>query len=277
MEADYYFRMGSAHSICQDYALAGQSNGVAWAVLSDGCSGEPKPEQPGSPYTDFGSRFLVASALRNLGAVASIQYPLTKIIADADAMRRQASLPSDSLDATLLMVATEKNGSGMIPTIITGDGVLVYRNRDGSVEYTRRKFDSGMPGYLNYQIKTDASETYLSKVKKYTEYYGTKIDNDWIENSQEFDNVSVHSSFSMFNLYKDDTDLVLLFSDGIESFVDSKNNPVPLGDVLDVVLDMPKMNGKFITRSCNYLLKRHCAEKGWVHTDDFSCAGIYLP
>jgi hypothetical protein len=275
MSADYYFRMGSTHSICQDYALAGESNGVAYAILSDGCSGIPKPEQPGSPYTDFGARFLVISAMRNLAAVADCRYPLTKIIADADAMRRQASLPSDSLDATLLMV-TEKNG--IISNTITGDGVLVYRNRDGSVHYTRRQFDGGAPAYLNYQVKTSAIDSYLEKSKTWTEFFGTKIDTGYTEESSIFDNSTIHSSYGRFSLSRDETDLILIFSDGIESFINTKTNqPVPIGDVLDVILDMPRMNGEFITRSCNYLLKRHCAEFGWIHKDDFSCAGIYMP
>lgn len=275
MEADYYFRMGATHSICQDYALAGESNGVTWAVLSDGCSGEPKPEQPGSPYTDTGARFLTYSALRNLGAVADNQYPLTKIIADADAMRRQASLPSDSLDATLLMVA-EKNE--IIPTILTGDGVLAYRERNGTIKYIRRQFEGGLPAYLNYKVKNLDVTKYLDKSKTYTEFYGTNNpDGTWTEENTVFDNSSIHSSYSAFSLYKSDVDLVLLFSDGIESFTDRANQPVPVCELLNVIFDMKRMTGQFITRSCNYLLKRHCAEKGWVHSDDFSCAGIYLP
>lgn len=275
MGADYYFRMGSTHSICQDYALAGESNGVAYAILSDGCSGISKPEQPGSPYTDCGARFLVLSALRNLGMIADSHHPLTKIVADADAMRRQASLPSDSLDATLLMVA-EKNG--IISLTMTGDGVFVTRNRDGSVEYTRREFEQGMPAYLNYQLKTSAQADYLSKSKTYTEFYGTKTAEGFKETSETLDNSSLQSSYCRLTLSRLDTDLVLLFSDGIQSFVDSKTNqPIPFEQVLEVILDLPRMSGQFITRSCNYLLKKHCAEKGWVHHDDFSCAGIYLP
>lgn len=274
MESDYYFRMGVTHSICQDYAIAGESNGIAYAILSDGCSGIQKPEQPGSPYTDFGSRFLTIAALRSLQLVADQRHSLTKIIADADAMRRQASLPSDSLDATLLMVA-EKDG--IIHTIITGDGVLVRRSRHGFIQYTRRKFDNGMPGYLNYQIKTSAAPEFLSKVRNYSEIYGTKTDSGWKEQTYVFENTSVYSSYGSAINSRDECDLVLLFSDGIESFVDSNNQPIPIGTILDLILDMPKMKGKFITRSCNWFLQKYCIENGWKHTDDFSCAGIYLP
>jgi hypothetical protein len=275
MGADYYFRMGSTHSICQDYALAGESNGVAYAILSDGCSGISKPEQPGSPYTDIGARFLVLSSLRNLADIAEGRHPLTKIMVDADAMRRQASLPSDSLDATLLMAA-EKNG--IISLAMTGDGVFVTRNRSGVLEYTRREFENGMPAYLNYQIKTSAQEDYLSKATTYTEYYGTKTESGYQEADNLLENSSVHSSYCRLTFFRKETDLILLFSDGIQSFVDSNtNHPIPVGDVLDVILDLPRMSGQFLTRSCNYFLKKHCVEKGWVHHDDFSCAGIYMP
>jgi hypothetical protein len=275
MGADYYFRMGSTHSICQDYALAGESNGIPYAILSDGCSGKPNPEQPGSPYTDFGARFLTLSALRNLRDIADSKHPLIKIIADADAMRRQASLPSDSLDATLLMVA-EKDG--IISLTMTGDGVFVIRNRDGSLEYTRREFEQGMPAYLNYQIKTSAQEDYLSHAITYTEFHGKKNADSYSEESEVWGNDSIHSSYCRLTFSRKEVDLVLLFSDGIQSFVDSNTNKqVPFEQVLDVMLDLPRMSGQFITRSCNYLLKKHCVEKGWVHHDDFSCAGIYMP
>ena len=275
MGADYYFRMGSTHSICQDYALAGESNGITYAILSDGCSGVQKPEQPGSPFTDFGARFLTISALRNLESFAYVEFPLTKIIADADAIRRQASLPSESLDATLLMVAQKDD---FVSVIMTGDGVIVTRDRDGSIKYIRREFDQGMPAYLNYQIKTSALPEYFSKSKTYTEFFGKKLISGYIEDGEIINNHSISTSHLKINYTKSEVDLVLLFSDGIQSFVDSKTNkPVPFEQVLDVVLEMPRMKGQFITRSCNYLLKTHAIKNDWVHKDDFSCAGIYIP
>jgi hypothetical protein len=276
MSADYYFRMGSTHFICQDYCLAGESSGgITYALLSDGCSGINKPEQPGSPYTDFGARFLVLSALRNLEAIANVQFPLTKIIADADAMRRQTSLPSDSLDATLLCVTEYKDA---IPIIMTGDGVIVTRKRNGVMQYEHHEFDGGMPNYLNYQIKTSAVPEYLSKVKSETTFYSEKtIGGSWEPEESETLEIDIRQSSVALTYWKDDYDLVILFSDGVKSFVDANKQPIPLGNVLDVILDLPRMSGKFITRSCNYFLNKYCVEKGWTHYDDFSCAGICLP
>jgi len=63
MSADYFFRMGKTHTICQDYAIAGsreykidaEMGAFQYAILSDGCSGIPNLKAPGSPYTDFGA------------------------------------------------------------------------------------------------------------------------------------------------------------------------------------------------------------------------------
>jgi hypothetical protein len=290
MGADYCFRIGTTHSICQDYALAGESKGITYAILSDGCSGITKLEQPGSPYTDFGARFIVLSALRNLSTIANstewseedqsflIKNPpskyLLKVIADADAIRRQASLPSDSLDATLLMV-TETNGT--ISVVMAGDGVIAFRYRNGTIKYMRRSFEKGMPGYLNYHIKSQVQKDYFSQAKTFTEYYGEKINGTYIETSQTFPNTTIDLSYYNILLDKNEIDLVLLFSDGVESFVDSNNDPVSFDQILEIIIDLPRMSGQFITRSCNYLLKRYCIEKKWQHQDDFSCAGIYLP
>jgi hypothetical protein len=139
------------------------------------------------------------------------------------------------------------------------------------------EFEQGMPAYLNYEIKTSAQADYLSHAKTYTEFYGSKTKDGYSESSEVFPNY-MRQSYSRLAFDREEIDLVLLFSDGVQSFVDSNTNkPVPFEQVLDVILDLPRMSGQFITRSCNYLLKKHCAEKGWVHHDDFSCAGIYMP
>jgi hypothetical protein len=73
----------------------------------------------------------------------------------------------------------------------------------------------------------------------------------------------------------DAIDLVLLFSDGVESFTDESGVQVPLHAVLDEVLGFKNYTGQFIARRSARFLK-DAAARGWKHSDDFSCAGIYL-
>ena len=75
---------------------------------------------------------------------------------------------------------------------------------------------------------------------------------------------------------REDTELVLLFSDGISSFQLKDGTPIPLEQVLDQVFDLKGFAGQFLTRRCTRFLQKFCAENGWQHADDFSVGGLHL-
>jgi hypothetical protein len=75
-------------------------------------------------------------------------------------------------------------------------------------------------------------------------------------------------------------DLVLLMSDGVESF-QRKNEkgilePVPMIEVIEQILKLKGMKGEFLKRRCNKFFNKFCQQNGWQNNDDFSVAGIYL-
>ncbi len=71
-------------------------------------------------------------------------------------------------------------------------------------------------------------------------------------------------------------DVVLIMSDGAESFFDKSGETVPLESVHEQLFALKNLSGEFVTRRCNAFLHRFCAEHGWKHADDFSVAGIHL-
>src|SRR5690348_10028206 len=114
MHADSFFRMGASHAVCQDYASAGQVDGVAYAILSDGCSG--------SPATDFGARFFVRAAEQRIRDIADGSLPAEDLVISAAQMATACRLPLACLDATLLFAASL--GRGLVQVFQTGDGVI---------------------------------------------------------------------------------------------------------------------------------------------------------
>ena len=71
-------------------------------------------------------------------------------------------------------------------------------------------------------------------------------------------------------------DLVLLLSDGAESFHTKDGQPVELDLVLAQIFDFKGFAGQFLGRRCGRFLSSFCAENGWKHDDDFTVAGIYV-
>jgi hypothetical protein len=292
--SDAWFRMGSTHAICQDYAVADEEDGHHYAMVSDGCSGgrafgQPAPQhKPQEPYTDFGSRFIIRAAVKSLHILARGTFP-DKIIAQLTAyMLREVYLPSPALNATLLAAVSTNNGDVM--TYQVGDGVMAWRKRDGSFTYRSLEFANNTPVYLSYLLDDKLMEMVLHPSRFYDltpeqkEIEGTVevVQNTFIPGkgwgTQERTRSRIEDVNMAFPtvLYKENVDTVLLMSDGAESFVVKDGGLVALEDVLTQVFDMKGMVGCFVNRRLNAFTKRFCPANNWQHQDDFSVAGVHL-
>jgi hypothetical protein len=290
MGADYFFRMGSTHSICQDYAIAGEVDGYRYALLSDGCSGVADPEQPGSPFTDFGARFLVRAARQHMDDLARGVFPGCAIAEHAARMAMAAGLSPTALDATLLTAVTTSNGD--VVTSQTGDGVIAARTRDGSIRYRTLRFGNGMPLYLSYQLDPDRMETLIHPERSGRAVSPQERDaagtvevvermyvpgEGWREPTttvERFDESTRGLWTEVF--YRDEFDVVLIMSDGVETFQTKNATLMPLEGVLPQLFDFKGFAGQFLVRRCTRFLQKFCVEYGWSHADDFSVAGIHL-
>ncbi len=269
MHADAFFRMGSTHSVCQDYAVAGERGGVVYAIVSDGCSGIPTGV-PGSPFTDFGARFLVRAAERFLlqPEGSDTRSASAMIISAADAMRRTAGLPMDCLDATL--TTAQVVGSYCLVHQI-GDGVVAARRHSGEYEYYWSAYDQNMPFYLSYTMDANRRADWLRECGRETLYEQT------IERGFSATQRALGENFSKSLVFEAALyDLVVIMSDGAESFYRPDGTQVPLAEVIEQVFAIKGFAGQFMARRCGRFLSSFCAERGWKHADDFSVAGIYL-
>lgn len=270
MNSDFVFRMGATHSICQDYAAAGElGQGGAYAIVSDGCSGSPTTGEPGSPYTDFGARFMVRAAQRYAAGVAAGEFPVERIAIETEGMARQARLPRTSLDATLLIAAA---ANGQVHVFQTGDGVVAWRRRSGEIGFTSLAFGNNMPFYLSYMLDARLRLQYFEQAQHWTLTEGA-LGRDRAVSAGDLSLESLvrHTVFD-----RGDIDLVLLMSDGAESFQLRDGHPVPLEHVLDQMFALKGLTGQFLGRRAGRFLGAFCAERGWKHADDFSVAGIHL-
>jgi protein phosphatase 2C-like protein len=262
MGADSFFRMGSTHHVCQDYAASGESNGLTYAALSDGCSS--------SPDTDFGARFLV-QAFRN-----EVEWDPSalSLAAAASKMAEAAGLSNSCLDATLLMVIM---GDMHAEIWRAGDGVVAWRRRDGRCFFNQIAFGQNAPRYLSYQLSPELERQHRLLSPEVTVRVGVRDapGSAWSVTSESCP-IGALSTFECWYIDRQDHDLALVFSDGVESFIDAQSKPVPLESVLDELLAIKGLQGQFLSRRCGRFLTKTCVERGWVHSDDLSVAGIYL-
>ncbi len=261
MGADSFFRMGSTHHVCQDYAASGESNGLVYAALSDGCSS--------SPDTDFGARFMV-QAFRN-----EIEWDPSafSLALNASKMAEAAGLSVRCLDATLLMVMM---GEQHAEIWRAGDGVVAWRRRDGTCFFNQIEFGQNAPRYLSYQLSAEHERQHRELSPMVTVRVGMREPGGAWEVSSDSCPIGALSVFESWYIEKEYCDLALVFSDGVESFLDVASAPVPLVSVLDELLAIKGFQGQFLSRRCGRFLSKTCVERGWTHADDLSVAGIYL-
>lgn len=291
MSADAFFRMGSMHSVCQDYGVAGEvwivDRSLPFAVLSDGCSGVVDSKSPGSPFTDWGARLLVLAAMDRLGPISEGAFPTRSLIFQANAWARNLDIPETALDATLL-VAVGTTGGG-VQVFTTADGVVAWRERSGGIRYESVRFARGMPRYLSYHLDPDRHARLFEDSGEPGDLLAGSF--EWMTNvwtpgegwgpqllfTEFFTEATPYHRGRYFSWAEGEhrpVDVVALFSDGIESFQDREGRPVPLEMVLVELLSLKSLHGRFVTRRCKKFLEKTCAERGWKHTDDFSMAAV---
>lgn len=294
MSADAFFRMGSTHSICQDYAIAGTWSGLSCAIVSDGCSGADgrggMPDSAsGAPFTDWGARLLVQAARSRLKSIAEGYFSTRDVIWSAKERAQLIGMPASALDATLLVAVQTPTGG--VQVFSTADGVVAWRDRSGYVRYESIRFARGMPRYLSYLLDPDrharlfekegesddllaGSLEITSNVYEPNEGWGPQLlQTEFFTSETPYERAKFLSSGADFSS-NSSVDVVALFSDGVESFVDRDQNPVPLETVLVELLALKNLHGQFVTRRCKKFLEKVCAERGWRHTDDFSMAAV---
>ena len=263
MQADAFFRMGSTHAVCQDYATHTKIGDVTFVAVADGCSS--------SPDTDFGARLLTRAFAES---VEQLPWQTSRSVAlAAQRMSVALGLPKESLDSTLLTV-TQRHDEGPLLIQQFGDGAVLYRSHTGW-HYESVDFDKNAPNYPRYSLCENDSLAYNEFVGHATITRGEKgADGIWKTWSTVVP-LDEHRAMRL-TLSTEACDVALVMTDGVHSFQDAGGMPVPVEAVLDELIAFKGYAGQFVARRCMRFLDKTCAERGWKHADDFAVAGIYV-
>lgn len=288
MHSDSYFRVGSTHDVCQDYALAGRdAEGRAYAIVSDGCSG--------SPDTDFGSRFLAKSMQFALGTSGTPHFRVESALYTTMAMSQQmassCNMKDECLDATLLCAVESVDDSGRpgVQATMIGDGVIVARYRGQSYCDTHLlDFYDGFPAYLNYLGDLPRRQRYVKETDG--GLASVSVSNGELDTILKSQHRFFGPGFEDFHPYtlffdREKYDMVMLMSDGALSFqkeevsdtnTSKRMGGVPVSSVIHEMTDFKSMKGEFVARRAKKFLTKTCADNRWAHYDDFSVAVVAM-
>ncbi len=269
MQADHFFRMGSTHSICQDYAFSGSVNENPFAIVSDGCSSVDD--------TDIGARLLVRAAANHIHLDIPAKILFENILAQATQAQQALQLNADCLSATLLIARVVQN---QIEILALGDGLIVVQEKEWAAGETKiYKIDYSMNApFYPYLLNEGGEEHWKTQFpnNKKTITCTTLNPDKTVKSIESYESDEVFEQmFIPLNGHK----LVTVFSDGIQSF-QKKNEKglqekVPDIEALKQIFDFKSYKGVFLQRQANWFFKQ-CIKNNLTHYDDFSIAGISL-
>lgn len=265
MIPDCSSHIGATHSICQDYARWGtDKEDKPFVVVADGCSGEAD--------TDIGARLLVLSAAQELiypmdpsGNLTNLYDVIIKVSSNR---AKSLGLSDSSLAATLLMLKMDKES---VLASIYGDGMLVYKKKDGTIKVRQMFFPKSIPLYPSYILFPDIKHEFDGQLRSYDILPDGSVSEEFsIPFSQKF----------YFEAIEPDIDYVAILTDGVMSFqqmVDKQTSkvqePIDAKDVLRDLLKFKNFAPGFVGRRVKRFLK-DAAEKHWQHHDDFTMGAL---
>ena len=263
MHTDHDYRIGKDHIVCEDYAISGIINDVAYAIVCDGCSA--------SPDVDFGARALALSAretLNNLNCLNETteynKFGISTVQRAREVLTKFPLLHPQALDATLLVAYVK---DGILTCYLYGDGVFIHRSKN-NIRLIHIDFLSGAPAYLSYNLDDERMGRY-NKEADLSKHVIDTIDGSFEPKSlKPFDPVIITSPVL-------DGDVISVCSDGINSFRKPNNDSIEWVNLIDEFTKYKNFNGEFVKRRIN-AFHRQCVKGGITHYDDISISTILI-
>lgn len=318
MNTDHYFEIGSSHAKCEDYATSGVlhnggNHSLAYAIVSDGCSGSL------SPYTDVGARLyclVTQDVLRFLmsqwhfkddpdGTFFQKLFPYTLrdlVLQRCMQLCGSLGMSYDMFDATLLCAIMLSDGRRAV--VGWGDGTIIVKYKDGVTRLITITFDEQRPYYLSYEMSSKKKKAFIgssddSNVEEYTHILNLPEGDPRIklchpgwcsgENYDVATEYMFHSTFSdpppikfaegpeKASQCQEITQLIVC-SDGVSSFqkdprIHGPSEPIPIEEIYKDVSDYKILNGPFVERRIRRLATQN-RHREIIHTDDLAVAAI---
>jgi hypothetical protein len=239
-------------------------------IVCDGCSS--------SENTDLGSRILAFAAKKLIKKYLDIGYYHDTYISQI--YRRfgnwvinlskesvsMLNLNNTCLDSTLV-IAFEWNKK--INIFMYGDGGVFSLSKDGKKSINKISYLGNAPYYLSYLIDENRKDLYKEFANQTDGLIKTEII-DGLKKEVRYDQPTI------FSYNTEDLSLLLITSDGSESFVDFNTvEKVPCEAIANELMCIKSKKGEFIKRRSIRLIE-DLSKQNTFNTDDFSVGAIMV-
>lgn len=283
MNTNAYFEIAAHYQVCEDYAISGTYQDMAYAIVCDGCSS--------SENSDVGARLMAHIAKgvimylkdRNLiGSPEFVNHFKELIVRKGIEVKNSLGLSTDAFDATLLVhIAFDSK----ILSIAWGDGYIMYKTKDSKHLVYDISFSTGAPYYLSYEMSTSKKQNYMDEYGEGT----ITIKNMTLsaEGAVEWER-SITNPIIAESLYKEAYASMISFatvaSDGLGTYQDNPKGIKEDGtekrkykaiEIIPQMMAYKTIAGEFVIRRMNRM-KTDMAKANIIHFDDISCASIAL-
>ena len=291
IHSDYYFTNGKVLKTCQDYTISGEDP-VPHIVLCDGCSS--------SKNTDVGARILAHSVQNsfkllfetNSSGLLESPFPYKSLgkmtIGFAKSSIVYLNLDNTCLDATLIISFIHGE---YVTTMMYGDGYIIAIMKDGNFEVAFNEFEGNAPYYLSYQIDQERDKLFRDFSKQFndesqvlTRYFSVKPEGNFATRESRYLSINPSGHFYtrqrfdipiIFTYPLDSLKTLLIFSDGIGSFVNENSSRISYLRILKHFTDFKTTSGEFIKRRARKAIEE-LSKEGIRNTDDVSVAGFMI-
>lgn len=249
---DHFLKIGSTHEVCQDYVISG-TDPVPHVILADGCSS--------SEESDIGARLLAHSArvwLRLAGPHAGAgDYARIEsaIVTHANGIAGPLGLSPSALDATLVLAYLSED---RVVVHVFGDGFVALADTGGGCRVIDISFPGNAPYYPSYRLDPGRDHAYRSQY--YSKTVGMRI-------------LPPDGPVS-FAFPVTDYPVILVASDGLDSFVDMSGGKIGPDAVARRFSQFKSLKGSFLKRRIKRAV-RDFEKDGISHYDDLS-VGAFL-
>jgi hypothetical protein len=284
MNTNAYYEIGSSHRVCEDYAISGLHEGMAYAIVSDGCSSSEDSDVGARILSHIAKGVLIYLKERNLilsGAFPDIFKEL--ILRKCLEVKTSLGLPTNVFDATLIISVVM---DGKAVCIGWGDGYLAIVDKNKMITFFEIKFTSGAPYYLSYEMSQGKKEAYQKEFGEGAIHFSNcNIDLSGIISNFSTKSCPIQDKPTL-NRVGNITDIsfITLSSDGIDTYQDDprfsdidgkEKKTYKASEMISSLVSYKSTAGEFVTRRMQRN-KEDLNKKHILHFDDISCATIAL-
>lgn len=229
MKTDHFFTIGSKHFKdaipCEDYATSKSDKGIAYGIVSDGCSGAMARNDLASRAWSMAAERVILNDL-NLTPEILIPDNFNQLLINSFEKHIFTNTIKDELASTLVFLANQNN----IDLWIMGDGGFVLKHFNGDITVYEIKWEKNKPFYPVYStdihllenFKKDMSDFPVLINKTQFEIVNGKIIIKSFKN-EKYPFSSFEKGFKIsFSRVQDSIESVSIVTDGLWTF---KENP----------------------------------------------------